>query len=295
MILHPKILTYFSAFSAVMISLTSVGRESSFAQDIAFDLANKFFETENYEAALTEYQRYTFFNPHGELIGQAHFQIGKIYQFQNQWLKAIDAMRQSISVTQHDSLRDERRISIAVVMMADHDYSMAEFELLRVAHFSNHSLLRKKAFFFLGICYLYTYRWEETRRALDHSYSDSPSEDGHTLDSLLSCSIELAHKSPQTSKWLSTFLPGSGQIYCGDWPNGLNALALNSALGYLFFDALFTKRFQDAFIGFFGLFSRYYRGNRYHAERIAISYNENVNKTFAQEILSSLRQIESQQ
>jgi hypothetical protein len=172
-------------------------------------------------------------------------------------------------------------------MIANSSYSAAEFELLRIAHFANYSFLKKKAFFFLGVCYLYTFKWEEARKAFGHHFSDSQFPKGKEVDSLFALSTSLKYKSPDAAKWLSTFIPGSGQIYCGDWRNGINALAINSLTTYLLIDALLERRFQDAIISHLTFFDRYYRGNRRSAERAAMRRNERYWIVYSKENLYS--------
>ena len=102
---------------------------------------------------------------------------------------------------------------------------------------------------------------------------------------------DLRYKSPKAAKWLSTFLPGFGQIYCGEWRDGINALAINSLTSYLLIDALLEQRFQDLIISHLTLFDRYYRGNRQNAEKAAILRNERLNKAFAKDVLNRLQQV----
>ena len=252
------------------------------AQDAALNQANYFFDNKSYEDAITEYQRFIFFNPEHDMVGDAYYKLGMAYRNQEQWQKAMEAIRKSIYSTTNDSIKDERKIAIALIQFVTTNYSSAEFELLRVAHFSKYAPIKKKAFFFLGVCNLYTYKWEEARAHFSRYGSNS------ILDSLLLISGDLNHKSPKTALWLSTFIPGLGQIYCGDWKNGINALVLNSTLGYLFIDSLIDRRFQDTIISFFPFFRRYYSGNRFHAQRIANEYNDRVKRNFAKKIIDYL-------
>jgi len=262
------------------------------AQDLCLTTAEKYFEISNYDFAITEYKRFLFFNPNYEYAGNIYYNMGQAYKNQNKWPEAIDAIRKSISKTSRDSLKDERRISMAIINIAKPDYSSAEFELLRVAHFSKFPYLKRKAYFFLGVCYLYTERWQELHEALDHYFVDSLSICSNTVDSLILLSSDLKYKSPILAKWLSTFIPGSGQIYCGYIKNGLNALILNSITSYYFVDSLIKKRYKDALISHLTIFERYYRGNRYNAERIARTYNMRINSDYAKSILDYLSTIE---
>lgn len=247
----------------------------------------------NYEEAITEYTRFIFFNPGDESAAEAYYQMGLAFRNQKKWPQAIDAFKESITAASDDSIGEERRISIAVTHIASGQYSVAEFELLRIGHFTQHQTLRRKANYFLGICYLYTSQWGKCSKAFQDYFVDAQTEQKIVLDSLLWAAQELPYKSPKVAKWLSTFLPGSGQIYCGDWRNGINAFALNSLTSYILMDALLERRFRDASISHLTLFHRYYQGNRYNAERIAILNNERLNQSLSKKILQHLCQIEA--
>jgi hypothetical protein len=72
-------------------------------------------------------------------------------------------------------------------------------------------------------------------------------------------------------------LPGLGQIYAGNYSDGLNAFTLNMGTGYLVINSLFEERYLDVLIVYLPLFYRYYDGNRYNAEKEVLDYNTEQN------------------
>ncbi len=256
------------------------------AGDTALDLADSLLKFGNNNEAITEYKRFIYFNPEDHRISDAYYKIGLAYRRQKKWDDAFSALRKSLAMATDDSLRDERRISIGVILIVSQKYSPAEFDLLRVSSFSKNPYLRQKALFFLGVSHLYTFQWAKAQKAF-HQYF-STSDKGEQVDSLLAEARHLKYKSPLLAKWLSIFLPGMGQIYAGNWRNGLNALAINALTSYLLLDALIERRFQDALISHLSLFERYYRGNRHHAQEAAKNYNEHLNRLWASHVLKSL-------
>lgn len=279
------------AFTMVLtIMILSVAfAKTSRAEDLALNLAEEFFKAGNYHEAITEYKRFICFNSNDERVSHAWFQIGMAYRNQTQWENALDALRKSLDVTTNDRLKDERRIDVGILLIASEDYSAAEFELLRVSMFSKHPSLKRKAAFFLGICHLYTFKWEEAQRAFSQYFDDSPQR--KHVDSLLSTTCYPQYRSPKVAKWLSTFVPGLGQIYGGDFWDGLNALIINLGIGYLLGNSLLEHRYQDAFISYLSLFHRYYRGNRYNAERITKEHNEELSRKYRKKVLSLVSNI----
>lgn len=284
-----KKLTFTMVLTILILSVAF--DKTSRAEDLALNLAEEFFKAGNYHEAITEYKRFICFNSNDERISDVWFQIGMAYRNQARWENALNALRKSLSVATNDRLRDERRISIGILLIANQDYSAAEFELLRVSMFSNYPSLRRKATFFLGICRLYTFKWEEARKAFDQYFDSSQILQREQVDSLFAATNHPEYKSPETAKWLSTFIPGLGQIYAGDFWDGLNALVINMGTGYLLTSSLLEHRYQDAFISYLSLFHRYYRGNRYNAERIAKEHNEGLSREYSKKVLSLISNI----
>jgi TM2 domain-containing membrane protein YozV len=87
--------------------------------------------------------------------------------------------------------------------------------------------------------------------------------------------IRLPRKSPTLARWMSTFLPGSGQIYAGKITNGLISTAFNAAFIYLLVDSIRDKRYVDT-AGIYMIGARFYWGNIYNAAQSALEYNRRL-------------------
>lgn len=281
----------FFLLSAILFCTIHAG-----AQDKALELAEKFFNSENYYDAITEYRRYIYFNSEkkDDGISYAHYKIGLAYRNQGKWDESLNALRRSIQTANTEHIRDDRKIDLAVVMIAGGDYSAAEFYLIKVEMFSNIPELKRKAAFFRGVSIIYSFKWEQAREAFQIYFNNNPEnksdELGKKLDFLLAKAQNLKYKSTKLAKILSTILPGSGQIYSGDWRNGINALAINTATGYLLVNDLIKRRYLDAIFNSLFLFERFYRGNRYHAEESAKKHNQNINQELIEKILKILKE-----
>ncbi|MFQ6002404.1 MAG: tol-pal system YbgF family protein [Candidatus Zixiibacteriota bacterium] len=266
------------------------GGQKLYAGEI-LDFAENLFNLERYEEAITEYKRFIFFNPDDHRIDHAFHKLGLCYKAQGNWEKAIKALRMSIQTADDDSLKEERKVESGIIQIACGKYSQAQLQLLRVAHFGKYPSTKKKAQFFLGVCYIYLFDWVNAKKALSDFYSgcnqQSYVEKKELVDSLLINAQSLPYKSVGTAKVLSTFLPGAGQLYVGNWKKSLNALAINSATAFLLWDSIENKDYLSvSFSGF--LFLRYYLGNRYHAVQDVKRYNERMNIKQTEKILKIL-------
>jgi tetratricopeptide (TPR) repeat protein len=258
--------------------------------DKALSLADYFFNSQNYNEAITEYKRYIFINPDGDQLSYAHYKIGIAYRNQEKWTNSLDAIRKSINTTLNDSLRDERRVALGIVLIASGNYSAAELELLRVSQFSSYPFIKRKAAFFLCVSHSYTFKWEDAQKVFKKYLENRNNSVEYNLgvDSLFSQAQRMRNKSPGLAKKLSTFIPGSGQFYVGEWRNGVNALVINSATGYFLVNALLGRRLADALLNYLFLFNRYYQGNRHNAYTLAQKRNKNLNQKEAKKILQKL-------
>ena len=277
----------------LIVLLMTAGQQ---AQDLALTLAEKFEAAGEYEEAITEFKRYVFF--HGEDgqvdLSDVYARMGMAFGNAGRWNDAVEAAEKSVQTACSEKTRDERRLTLAAIQISTKNYSAAKFLLLKLEMYSSDEDLRKNAYFLHGVCCLYEHKWTEARLTLDEYFKynsgAASASKKQNIDSLLEKALLTRAKSPSLAKWLSTFLPGAGQIYCGDWLNGLNALALNAAIGYLIVTDLQNKQVQDALFNALFLFQRFYQGNRTLAENAARQYNERYHRQWAEKILNVLRE-----
>ncbi len=275
-------------FYLLLLAAISLG-----AKDPVLELADKFFDSRFYDEAITEYERYIHFDSPEKDISYAYYKIGLSYRNMHALKKSTDALEASAQTAPSDSSRDERKIDIAVNNIARGRYSEAKFLLLKLLSFSKNPETRRKSALFLGITNLYTFQWESAKDAFETYFEEGGNTKfARTIDSLLSRAEKLNYKSPTTARWLSTFIPGAGQIYAGNAGDGIDAMVLNGSIIYFIVYKLLKEEYGNAYIIYFFLFRRYYFGNIYHAGKEAIGYNRNLNEETADSIFTLLKNIE---
>ena len=279
-----------SHFTIVAITLLFFAAVSVSASDPALDLGDYFFVRENYDAAITEYKRFLFFNADDPRVDEVQFKIGLAYRAQKWWMEAAEAMIAAIQRTTETELQAERRVELAVTLIASGAYDLALVELIKVDMQSQSARLRQRARFLRGVAYLYQFKWEQARSVFQVYFDEIPSAAGAVaeIDTLFLDALNRSQKSEKVARRLSTFLPGLGQTYAGDWKNGLNALLLNGVLGYITLDAAIERDYDDALLSFFFLFYRYYAGNRYRAVEAAQTFNDREKRQHVEKILQAL-------
>ena len=259
----------------------------------ALALGDYLFGLQSYDEAITEYKRFLFFHPDVPRASDAFHKIGLAYRSQRRWTEAIEAMNVAIQRTAEAELKSERRIDLAVTMIASGDYSFALLELLKVSKRHPSGRLRQRAIFLQGVAHLYMFNWKSARQAFKAYFDAIPGSrpKAKMIDALFDEAIHRPQKSVTVARVLSTILPGAGQTYVGDWKNGLNALVLNVLVGFVSVDAVLDKRYQDAVFSGVFLFLRYYLGNRYRAGEAAKQFNDRSDRGHAAKILQALHSL----
>ena len=261
--------------------------------DIALSLADKFFDANFYDEAITEYYRYIHFNPGTQEVSYAYYKIALACRYKYNLEESLKAMEASAQTAFTDSIKGERKIDLATTYIAIEKYDKAKFILLKLTSFSDNPEIKRKASLFLGIAHLYCYEWESAKEALEIYFEEKGnSQLAQTIDSLLRSAEEMNYKSPQTARLLSTFIPGTGQIYSGNIGNGINSMLINGANTYFIIYKLLKEEYANAYLIYFFLFRRYYYGNLYYARKEAIDHNRELNEQRADSIFRLLRNIE---
>ncbi len=94
--------------------------------------------------------------------------------------------------------------------------------------------------------------------------------------------------SPSKATFMSTILPGSGQLRAGDSKNAANAVLLNGTIFYLWGSLLIDQNFTDFFY-YLITFKRYYNGQREKAGIIAQERNEQLNSMIRSTFMEYLK------
>ncbi len=255
------------------------------AEEHLLSLGKHLFVQGNYDAAITEYKRFLFFYPDDARIGEVYHNIGLAYRAQGLWAEAIDALRIATPLAADDESKSEYQLTLAVTLIATQDYDLAQLALIKVTLRSPSALLYRRALFLRAVAYIYQFRWDEAREVLKNWGTDE------RLDLLFDEAVNGAQKSVSVARLSSTILPGAGQIYAGNWRGGINALLLNSALGFLTADALLDRHYTDALLWGGVVFWRYYRGNTFRAGQAAEHFNQQRTQEAAEAILQRLQEI----
>ncbi len=261
------------------------GGSTAIAEERPLSLGKHLFAQGNYDAAITEYKRFLFFHPDDMRVSEVYYNIGLAYRAQGLWAEAVTSLRTATYLATGDETKSEYQLELAVTLIAAQDYDLARLELIKVTMRAPSAQLYRRALFLQAVAYIYQFRWEEARESLQNYTPDE------RLDMLFDVATDMPQKSAGLAKVLSSIFPGAGQVYVGNWKDGINALLLNGALGFLTVDAVLDGYYVDAALWSGLIFWRYYRGNTFRAGQAAERFNLQESRRAADTILQRLQEI----
>ncbi len=255
------------------------------AEELPLSLGRHLAEVGNYDAAITEYKRFLFFHPNDPRTGEVHYNIGLAYRAQSLWTEAIAALRTATHYAMDRESKSEYQLTLAVTLIATKNYDLAELELIKVMLRNPSAPLHRRMLFLQTVLYIYQFRWEDAR-SVGREYTTD-----EQLETLFDAAVNVPQKSANVASVLSKVLPGLGHIYVGDWRDGLNALLLNGALGFLTIDAVLDEHYTDAALWVGLVLLRYYRGNTFRAKTAVEQFNRQQSSQAAEALLQRLQKI----
>ncbi|HAJ80604.1 MAG TPA: hypothetical protein DCO75_12635 [Fibrobacteres bacterium] len=254
-------------------------------------IAQQLSEIQAYNEAITEYKRYIFFNSDSLSI-DVKLTIADHYLHLRKYQDAKNTLVPILSENRNDTVGDMIRIKIAVISIAQGLLSDAELELVRVSSFSRSNQIRNEANSILFIAFVFDSRWEKAQAVLKNNPDFVNGYNLKKTDSILNICRHKSKKMPVIAQWLSTFLPGLGQLYSRDYLNAANALAISLITGYMTINSLYNGYYQEAILTDITLLWRYYNGNRVKAYNIAKTLLDNEDLAYQKKITDILKNSE---
>ena len=274
-----------SLLISIIVFATSGTAEETTQQ---YRYAEQLFESGDYQAARREYKRLLFYQPDTEFTDVADYRIAQSYYYQNEPDRAERLFHEFLAAHPNSPFRFQSQLMLGQLQFDAGTYSLARTTLFELLHTSEDTEVAAAAHYLRGWCYVYTSEWNkaitELRRADTLQIDASQRKQARQLADTLLEKTPLPHKSPQMAEWLSTVVPGSGQIYVGSVKEGILAAALSGTFIYLAVDAIRERRYIDC-TGITLVGWQFYWGNRINARQLASEYNKN----YEQELIQTLK------
>jgi len=266
--------------------------ENHVSENPALSLGDRLAQEGALDQAVTEYKRVLYFNQDEQIAGSVHARIAACYRAQQLWPEAIFHLRRSIQNA--SSLREieDREFDLVTALLASGRDNEAELHLLRLREFS--VLDERRLSLYLTVTYTYRGQWQKAATELRTAFPAGEITDIRMrekieqLERLYTEAREEPRKSPEGAVWLSTALPGAGQLYAGDPWDALNALVVNAGLITLICAAVKQEWYLEGALLFLYPLRRYYLGNRNNARIAAEGRNRIVDERYRQQLLEGV-------
>ena len=256
---------------------------------LAEDIADHFREKQYYFEAITEYKRKLYKKKQNR--DSLLFKIGHIYYSVDKRKKAEKYLLELLFNEEKTILDNRALILVARLHWKNYDYS-AFRNTLDFLNRKTDSLYNNDINYIKAWSYYYDAKWEEGNRIIEKInpvFKDSLLKDIHQVQNV-----------PQKSKLFalisSSVIPGTGQLYAGDYENaGFSFLLVGSIGGSIVWNVI-QQAYGIAVVKYLFLFTRYYRGGLHNLagkiERENIDRIGNYLKEIANKYPDPMEQLE---
>jgi len=272
----------------IVLVFTSLCQWTSIDAIEPLTLADSLYIADSYDAAITEYKRHLFFASESNHKPENYFRLGLCYRNLGEWVKARAFIRIAIELQDMDSIRSAYNLELAITDIASGNYGSAEINLLKLSSFSNQPTYRYKSLFFLQVVYIYQAKWDDYRKLLN---SELVLQDttGVFADQVLLEMISNNNNSGVRAQWLSTFVPGLGQLYSGYPLSAIKAVTINGITGYFAYDRITSGADLIDISYWLFAFHRFWSGSRNQTSNLIKQDRIKQNLLIRQEILHALK------
>ena len=243
------------------------------AQNIeeVINFGDSLFSEHNYTIALNEYQRAFFFSEN-EKKQALSSKIANCYIGLEKFRNAKAFCDSAIYYSSTDSIKTESELQKILCYILEKNYGYAIIKLDKLNTDSISYLGLKKNFFY-GISYFGLGKYNESFLSFQNAISPTDSLKSSVLKKLFNNQKRITNPSPALATVMSVVVPGSGQIYTGNYFNGVNSIFLLAGLTF------FGVNIPVLYPFILPVFSRYYTGGILHANSFA-KEKRNVNQYY---------------
>lgn len=258
------------------------------------DLADRYVRNGNLDAAITEYYRHIYLHPEDVSLRDVYIRLGTAYRDAGKPLECLRAFSAALDRSRTSDERARMRLEIAMAHLIMDQPLQAQLTLMRIlSQPPSDSALMVRVHRLAGVAYILNEQWSDAAAALTE-WARHQQDSGVTVKqiaTLLADTTDVPYRSPSLAMVMSAIVPGSGQIYCGEYLDGLNALLLNGAMIWSGYTQIVEQRYLAALLVGIPLVSRYYMGNLDHAERYANAFNDRARRAYAARVIAKIAEL----
>lgn len=242
--------------------------------------ARHLFDKGHYYQAVTEYERFIYFNPDHPAVPEARLKIALCHQLGGQYEKAIELFRTLTEEYRDQDVGKEAAYHLGRCFLLNRDYEEALTAFDSLIKDNPGTPLADRAQWsraWTSLCA------EDYGSAQEHLLLVRESSDYGEPSRELAGALEelprLPRKSPFLAGFLAAAIPGAGHLYAGKKKQALFTFITNALLAFGTYEAFSNDLYTAG--GFLSLFSiNYYSGNIFGALNSTHGYNRKVKEAY---------------
>jgi tetratricopeptide (TPR) repeat protein len=242
------------------------------------NLADSLYSNRNFFDAATEYERFLYNFPADSNVDYVCFKLGLAYLENNETVKGERLIRNIINTSNLYSRKAQ--LILAKNFVHNSQFKRARFEIQDLLIFADDTIENQKLNRILGWLHLA----ENELAKAEHYFSVA--KDSELVTEIQNFS-RLPRKNPFIAVLLSSIIPGSGEIYSGQYWTGLASFLVNAAAVAGTVLSIKKENYLDAALILSIFFNRFYSGSRQNAYDFATEYNEKLYRTKINKIRQS--------
>ena len=270
-----------------LVSLLTIVQLQSDLPVRQFLYAEHLFDQRAYRTAILEYKRLLFHQPDIPRAALVRYRIGLSYYHQGNRELARQKFEEVTQKFPHSPLNLQAQLMLGRTYFDAKNYSTARSTFFSIVSADGGEETAAQARYLRGWCYIHERAWfkaiTEFRTVQQLQPDTTLSQISDQLADVTYANTPLPFKSPRLAAWMSTFFPGTGQIYAGKLESGLISGAINVAVCYLLVDSILDERYVDA-AGICLVGSRFYWHNRVNAREWTIEHNRRLETDFIRQL-----------
>lgn len=271
--------------SYFLVSLLTIVQPQSDMRQFLY--AEHLFDQRAYRSAILEYKRLLFYQPNIPRADLARYRIGLSYYHQGNRELARQKFEEVTQKFPNSPLNLQAQLMLGRTYFDAKNYSTARSTFFSIVSADGDGKTAARARYLRAWCYIHEQAWFKAIaefRTIQRLQPNTPlSQVSTRLADITYANTPLPFKSPQLAQWMSTFLPGAGQIYAGKLESGLISGAVNAAVCYLLVDSILDERYVDA-VGICLVGSRFYMENRVKAREWTTEHNQRLEVDFLRQL-----------
>ncbi|MCF8243147.1 MAG: hypothetical protein K9J16_17360 [Melioribacteraceae bacterium] len=234
-----------------------------------FAYAENLFESGLYYQSITEYKRLLFFDDQNEYSYSVNLKIGLAYKNGAKYDEAVEYFSKALINAEDSDQTFECKTEIIRTNILRKTFNRAHELLDELELNSDYLKIKNDIYYWRGWAYMLDDDWESASNEFAKISQD------HEIKKL--CDEVINDKYSVTfAKVISYILPGSGQIYTGNYLSGLMSLSWNALWGYVTINSFIQDRIFDGIVVGDLLWLRFYRGNVENAGKFAEMKNIDI-------------------